>query len=474
MKKIEAKIIFIICLVGISIGFTRVEIWMSFNHSGVLDDLVNKKVSIVGVVQDEPQISDTSSKIIIQASSTPLLITADRYITISYGDLIKVYGKIVVPQPIKSPDGDFAYDVYLARQGIFYTTTFPTITLVSHHRKNFLRETLINLKNNFLAKIDQLFSSPKSGLLAGLLVSGRSSLSKSEQALFTEAGLIHIVALSGFNVTIIAQGLMAILIFLPKKIRLIIGAVGIIAFVVMTGFASTVVRAGIMALLVIFAALVYRTYSVGRALFVSVLLMTLWDPMVVYDVSFQLSCIATFAVVFAVPPVLKKYGSAFKFLPDKFKIRETMVGTATIELFLLPILLSTSGKISLVTVVTNLLILPILPVVMGFGFAATLLGYVNYFVAMPLVYISNLMLGYILFIANFFASIPFGVFTFTLPEWAVFLIYAILIFCLLKIQKSLATKNPAPSFDTGFTEANFERVQNFLQSHSSSNFQRKP
>jgi len=499
--KKDFKIIFLVCLFGFCLGLARTGVWMSFNHSGVLDDLVNKKVSVTGVVIEEPQISDASSKIILKTlpsflASTSvavsggalLQVTADRYTTIKYGDEIKVYGKVIVPQPIKSPDGDFAYDVYLARQGIFYTMIFPSTTLVSPHHGNPAREFLINVKNNFLAKVDELFTSPQSGLLAGLLVSGRSSLSKAEQALFTQAGLIHIVALSGFNVTIIAQGLMALLIFLPKKVRLTIGALGIIAFVTMTGFGSTVVRAGIMALLVIAAALVHREYSVGRALFMAVLCMVIWNPMVVYDVSFQLSCVATFAVIFAVPPALIKYSSRLKFLPAKFKIRETMLGTAVIEIFLLPILLATSGKISLVTVITNLLILPPLPIVMGFGFVATLVGYLNYFLAMPLVVISNLMLNYILFITNFFANIPFGVFTFALPTWAVFLIYGILIFWLYKLQKEMPTKNPASETTTGLlqnlagapvaasalTQANLERVENFLQSHSNSNYQKKP
>ena len=127
--------------------------------------------------------------------------------------------------------------------------------------------------------------------------------------------------------------------------------------------------------------------------------------MVVFDVSFQLSCVATFAVIFAAPPVIEKYGPYLKFLPQKFKIRDTMLGTAVIEIFLLPILLSTSGKISLVTVVTNLLVLPLLPIVMGFGFAATLIGYVHNLLALPLVALSNLMLEYILLVTAVVATV---------------------------------------------------------------------
>jgi len=512
-KNSALAVIFVVCIFGMSVGTGRTALWMSFNHAGVLDSLVNKKVSLSAIVVEEPQPSDSSSKIIVEtlpnvASSTKsakVLVTGDRYSTLAYGDEIKLFGKLAIPKPLESSSGDFAYDVYLARQGIFYTMTFPSVKIVSHHKENIVREYLINIKNSFLGKINELFSAPRSGLLAGLLVSGRSSLSKTEQTEFTQAGLIHIVALSGFNVTIIAQGLMAILIFLPKKLRLVIGAAGIIAFVTMTGFGATIVRAGIMALLVIAAALVYRTYHVGRALFTAVLCMTLWNPMVVFDVSFQLSCIATFAVIFAVPPALEKYAAYIKFLPEKYLIRDTILGTAVIEIFLLPILLSTSGQISLVTVITNLLILPTLPVVMGFGFAATLVGYVHSMLALPLVAISNLMLDYILLITKFFAHIPFGVVMYRIPEWAVVSMYGMLAFWLWRLQRfktkkeeaeksgalkikaetatKMETKNAAlilsgtssvSTFGTALTSANLERLDNFFRSHSNSGSQKKP
>jgi competence protein ComEC len=210
--------------------------------------------------------------------------------------------------------------------------------------------------------------------------------------------------------------------------------------------------------------------------------------MVVYDVSFQLSCIATFAVIFVAPIVFLKYGARMKFLPEKFKIRETMLGTAVIEIFLLPVLLSTAGQISLVTVITNLLVLPILPIVMGFGFVATLVGYVHGTLALPLVAISNLMLEYILLITNFFASIPFGVVMFQIPEWSVFTMYLILAFWLWCLQKFNAKKNGEientaissniASFSTtlgsALTSANLERLDSFFQSHSNSDFQKKP
>ena len=148
-----------------------------------------------------------------------------------------------------------------------------------------------------------------------------------------------------------------------------------------------------------------------------------------------------------------------------------MLSTFIIELYLLPILLSTSGQISLVTVVTNLLILPTLPVVMSFGFAATLVGYVHSLLALPLVVISNLMLEYILLVANFFSNIPFGVLQFQIPEWGVAVIYIVLGFWLWRLQK-FQSKN-SRSTDSPLTLVNLERLDNFFLSHSNSNFQKK-
>jgi competence protein ComEC len=496
--------LFCISILGLALGFGRGVLWLSFNHSGVLDNLINKKVYIKAIVIEEPQVSESSSKIIAKTitdsssstmvvGSAKILITAERYSEVAYGDEIKLFGKVLRPKKIESAEGDFAYDVYLSRQGIFYNMVFPSVYVISSHHGNIAREYLISIKNIFLAKVNELFVSPKSGLLSGLLVSGRSSLSKSEQTEFTQAGLVHIVALSGFNVTIIAQGLMVLLIFLPKKLRLAIGACGIVAFLVMTGFGATVVRAGIMALLTIVAALVYRNYDVGRALFVAVLAMVLWDPMIIYSISFQLSCIATFAVVFAVTPVLEQYGKYAFFLPEKFMIREIVLGTTVIEIFLLPILLSTSGQISLVTVITNLLVLPILPAVMGVGFLATMIGYIHTIIALPFVAISNLMLSYILIVTKIFAYVPFGVVSFQIPNWAVVVMYIIIGFAFWRLQiNNLKIKRTANSgvyaksaavgttaalnntWGTAFTSANLERLDNFFQSHSNSNSQKKP
>jgi predicted membrane metal-binding protein len=147
-----------------------------------------------------------------------------------------------------------------------------------------------------------------------------------------------------------------------------------------------------------------------------------------------------------------------------------MAGTAVIEIFILPILLLTSGQISLVTVVTNLFVLPVLPIVMAFGFAATMVGYVHNTVALPIVAISNVLLEYILLVTKIFANVPFGVVTFQIGSRSVIVMYMALAFWLWRLQRS-ATHTagdgaPSPavrSFSTPLTTANLERLDNFMK-----------
>ncbi len=263
-------------------------------------------------------------------------------------------------------------------------------------------------------------------MFTGLVISGRSGLSKDDQELFTRVGIVHIVALSGSNVTIIVEGLMMLLFFVPKKFRLVLGAIGIIAFTLMTGAEPTVVRAAIMALLLILATAIQRTYDIGRALFIAGGLMILYDPMIVFNMSFQLSFIATFALIFVVPLVMKRFERIVQKIPEKFGMREIIVSSLTIELFLLPLILNAIGDTSVIAVFSNLLVLPMLPVAMLTGFLATMVSIIHYIVALPFIALAYLSLGYILLIAHTLGSLPFALVSISIPTWLMIILYILL------------------------------------------------
>ena len=222
-------------------------------------------------------------------------------------------------------------------------------------------------KINFLNKMNLAIREPESLLMGGLILGEKSSFNEALRQSFVDTGTIHIVALSGYNVTIVAEWIMKIFSFssFPKNLGIGAGIVTILLFVLMTGGSSTAVRAGIMASLALFARVIGRNYDVARALILAGVFMILINPFVlVFDVSFQLSFIATVAVIFFSPKI-EKY---FLWITPRFKLRDIISVTCAAYVFVLPFILYKMGNLSLVALPANALILPFIPFTMILGF----------------------------------------------------------------------------------------------------------
>jgi competence protein ComEC len=191
--------------------------------------------------------------------------------------------------------------------------------------------------------------------------------------------------------------------FLPQTFGISLGIIAILLFIVMTGSSSTSLRAGIMATLALVARATGRNYDVTRALVLALVLMVLLNPLIlVYDVSFQLSFLATVAVIFFTPRI-EKY---FYWLPEKFGLRDTAAVTFAAYVFVSPFILYKMGNLSLVALPANFLILPFIPFTMLLGFITGFVGLFSYLLSVPLGFISFLFLHYELSVVNFFSSLP--------------------------------------------------------------------
>ena len=143
---------------------------------------------------------------------------------------------------------------------------------------SWLKRNLFILKKSFVQKINSLIKEPESALLNGLLLGAKNSLGQAWQDNFRVAGVSHIVALSGYNITIVAVGIMTILAFLPRFLAVSFGVLGILLFTIMTGGGATVVRAAIMALLVLLAKMTSRKTDISRVLVLAGVLMLVQNP----------------------------------------------------------------------------------------------------------------------------------------------------------------------------------------------------
>jgi len=401
-----------------SLGVLRYEIKNSTPLDPHLETFVGDKVSISGIIIAEPQKKEKFNELTVKfteisqdASSTEKvygigLVQTDFYPEFEYGDLIKISGKLGKPENIEKNDGrEFDYVAYLGKDGIEYTINFAKAELVSHGHGNLIKGKLFDIKNAFIKNIEKTIPEPQSSLLGGILLGAKNSMSSEVWDSFKISGLSHIVALSGYNITIVAESIMNILYFLPRAFAFSGGVLGIIAFVVMSGASSTAVRASIMALIVILAKATNRNYKIGRALVVAGLLMIIYNPKIlVFDISFQLSFIATIAIIF-VSPILKE---RLSFITEKFALRENISATISAQILVLPLILYQMGLLSLVALPANILIVSVIPFLMFFGFFAGFVGFINVFVSLPFAWVSWFVLTYILKVSDLFAGLPFS------------------------------------------------------------------
>lgn len=390
----------------------------------IYESKVGQKAEFSGIIIDEADKRENNQKLDVEVKigkdKTEILLTASFDENYKYGDEINFSGKLTKPGNFYTDTGKvFDYVNYLRKDGIFYLMQYPDVEIVSRGNGNSVKRFLFGIKEKFLEKINFAIPEPESLLMGGLILGEKSAFSEELREDFVRTGTIHIVALSGYNVTIVAEWFMKLFSFLPKNMGIGAGIFAILLFVIMAGGQSTAVRAGIMATLALIARATGRNYDVARALVLAGIIMILFNPFVLgFDVSFQLSFIATIAVIFLAPRI-EKY-----FMWIKWKwLRDIVAITCAAYIFVLPFILYKMGNLSLVALPANILILPFIPLTMIFGFFTGFAGFIWSFISLPIGYISYLLLHYELGVIGFFSSLPFA--SFSIPNFSLILTLAI-------------------------------------------------
>ncbi len=413
-----------------SVGVARFDSADINKGDSRLDTYIEKHVDAVGIVVDEPDERENNTRLTVLLKTVSkktvrgkTTITTNTYPRYSYGDEIRMEGTLKKPRAFAGEDGNvFDYPAFLAKNDIFYQMFFPNITTISTGKGNVIKKTLFDIKRAWRINVERVIPDPHVSLLGGLVVGAKQSLGEKLQDDFRRTGIIHIVVLSGYNVTIVAEAIMRFFSFLPGPLKTTFGVTSIVFFALLTGAGATVVRASIMALLVILARSTGRTYLITRALFIAGFLMILHNPKIlVFDSSFQLSFVATLGLIYLAPKIENYFG----WMPTKWQLREFATATVATQLFVLPMILYKMGDLSLVALPVNILVLALIPLTMLLGFLTGVIGFVSTLLSMPFGFITYGLLWYQLKVVDIFASFPFAsVHIDSFPLWLAVLSYA--------------------------------------------------
>ncbi|MCL4559512.1 MAG: ComEC family competence protein [Chloroflexi bacterium] len=330
-----------------------------------------------------------------------------------YGDLVSLEGKPITPQD----SSDFPYRDYLARQGIYSQISYPRIDLLRRGQGNPFQAALYTIQGRLLQVVDRLFPSPESGLLAGILLGVESQIPADVQQAFKNTGTSHIIAISGFNIAILAGLLMTFFSrLLGRRGGALAAILGIALYTLLVGASGSVVRAAIMGSLGIFAGQLGRRQAGLNTLGATALTMTLINPNWLWDTGFQLSFMATLGLILYAGPFQQTFQRLLtRRLPLETARRiagpvgEYILFTLAAQLTTLPIIAYQFQRISLISLLANPFVLPPQPLVMVLGGLATLAGLVYLPLGQVLAALAWPFLAYTIRMVELFAGIPHGV-----------------------------------------------------------------
>ena len=377
------------------------RVGQSIRLSGEVTSQVEERLGTQRTILSNVRVADESV-------SGKLLVSFALYPTIAYGDLVTFNCKPEIPEPIEG----FRYDRQLHAQGVFATCSFPQYVFVTHSSSDTVIAKILFVKEWSIKQLQMILPEPHAGFVSGLLFGGSSSLSKETKETFSRTGTSHILAASGFNVSLFSVVLLSMLLSSPlgRKRGLIVTSIFLLAYVFVAGATASVVRATIMALLIVVQGWVSRRALMLNVVLLTLAVMLLFNPrLLLDDVGFQLSFVATCAILFVVP----KYKHALSFFPSAFGVRDALTCSLVATIFTLPISLWHFGQLSLVAPFVNMLVLPFVPFLMAGALIALAVSAISItfaqFIALPVWTISFVMLKIIsAFSAFAFASLSVG------------------------------------------------------------------
>ncbi len=325
-----------------------------------------------------------------------ILLNLPLYPQFLYGDTLRIRGKLTLPPEWE----DFSYRRYLEKEGIYAYIPWAEAELIEKNTKITFFSTLFHLRAKAETLLRLHIPEPEASFAVGILFGGDKGFPTDIVEEFRITGLSHLLALSGFNITILILFVFWMFQFLPRKTNLFLTLSFVCAFVLLTGASASVVRAAVMGSLALF--ILHFGYY-GTPLYVllwSIVLIVSFNPFLLYsDISFQLSVAAVIGLILFTPLWQKVFVS----IPTAFGFRDALQTTLAAQIMALPLVALYFGRISLVSPVANLLVAPLVPLAMFFSFFTFFPGF-HFFSG----FLAYGILHFALFITHVFSQIPFA------------------------------------------------------------------
>lgn len=338
-------------------------------------------------------------------SSGRVLITTRLFPRYAYGDRLELEAKLSTPPEL---DG-FDYRAYLARRGVVSLTAFPAIKRIGSGGGSDLLRLLGGVRRDLGDSLQRSLPEPEASLARGILLGQRAAIPADVTNDFNRSGISHLIAISGYNVMLVAGFAVSTLSWLVGRRRAVAASMGLVVlFAFFVGGSASVLRATAMAEVMLGAQLAGRPGSALSAVLLAGAVLTAWQPLIIDDVSFQLSFAATLGIVLLARPFQERLEAVFRRFPDSvvMPLAEGSALTLAATVAVQPVMASTFGRVSLVSLPANLLAVPAFPIVLLCSAVTSVVGSISHGAGRVVGDLAYLSLAYLVAVARRFSELP--------------------------------------------------------------------
>ena len=477
-----ASFLFILCLMVV-VGLFNIQRqpYLVHNDQHIVHQAEQGRLTVEGIVRMSEQISPANNALVVDCrrmlknnsyipvtGNIRLVIPADLHF--QYGDFIRFHSKIKNIRSFHNP-GSFDYERYLKRQGIYvsgFVANSAGIVLIRHDAASGIKLKLETFRLYLKRLIHANAPSPQREIIEAMTIGNKKAIPPDVRDNFAKTGTSHILAISGLHIGMVAAGGFLLIFLLLKsseylmlrfniiKIATATAFIPVIVYALVAGMGTTVLRSTLMALAFLLALLIGKQRDLYNTLFGAALIILIAAPESLFEISFQLSFSAVFAILYIVP---KFSNTTLGFSSSTPHWLQTLIHRIYIFILVstaatlgtLPIMVFYFNRVSAVTLIANLIAVPLLGMLtlaLAMFFILTSLFLTG--LAGFLIQAASFFTGIAVEVINRLASLSWSAFTFSKPNIAEIMLCYVFIFLLIEVitpgdknnQKGFPSRHP--------------------------------
>lgn len=331
------------------------------------------------------------------------------YDKIKPGNQILIKGTFQQGRDIRNP-GEFDYRKFLLSKsitGILSSYDSASVIFLSNDYY-FFKNIIFQVRKNIDELIHQLHNSQTAGLLRGLLLADRTEIDYETKQNFVNSGVIHILAVSGLHVGYILLFFLVVFGRFNIYIRSVLTILGLISFMIITGVPASVFRATLMSVILIFAFLSGRSTNLINSIALSAVIILLFYPKEIFNPGFQLSYSAVLSIAVIYPLIQKiilQLSISNKYLKNILLFAGVSLSA---QIGTLPFTLAYFNKLSLISLFSNLIVIPLVGIIVGLAIITMLVGSLLPSLANYFAVVNNVITSFMMDMIRFTGSLDFA------------------------------------------------------------------